>query len=703
MGLKHRGPVNHMSKAPAGNPRMAHRLEQARRGRFIGRRAELALWSAASAAKKPPFTVLHVHGPGGVGKTTLLREFVRMASAAQRTVIALDARNIQPSRPALVQALAEELGSAAADGPGRVSVPPRALVLIDTYERLSALDGWLRDTLLPEWPADVIVILAGREPPALPWRTDLSWAPLTRIIALGNFGPEESAAFLDFRGVPSASRANVLDFTRGHPLALSLVADLLARGRELVFDPSLAPDVVQHLLGLFLETVPVGRRREALDVCAVARVTTEPLLSELLGAEEGGAAFQWLKDQSFVESSGSGVFPHDLVRELLVADARWRDDGRLRRLSGRIYGVLHAQIGEARGPRRQRLQMDALYATRTKPTNVAFFDWRELDDVRVEPAESEDSEWIFDVVDRHEGPASAELARHWWRTQPAAFQVFRGLGEVRFGFLALLDLAEVAASAAARDPAVAAALAFVERHGPVQRGEGVVHLRFWMHAESYQAVTAAINLTAMHVVSHCMTRPGIAWNFVTMADPAFWAAHFEGVNFPRAPEADFAVAGRRFGVFAHEWRLEPPADWMMGAGIPMPFSRTGGDGGGSPNVLTEADVRLAVRGALRDYTRPDALADGPLRLARLSQRAPAERAIALQGLLREAAEALRANPRDMKLYRAVWHTYFEPLATQEAVAERLGLPFSTYRHHLGRAIERIGTWLWNRERATPRT
>ncbi len=76
-----------------------------------------------------------------------------------------------------------------------------------------------------------------------------------------------------------------------------------------------------------------------------------------------------------------------------------------------------------------------------------------------------------------------------------------------------------------------------------------------------------------------------------------------------------------------------------------------------------------------------------------SQAQEQDPATALQSLLREAATALKAHPRDEKLYRAVWLTYFEPLETQEHVAERLGLPFSTYRYHLARGVERIADWL----------
>jgi hypothetical protein len=164
------------------------------------------------------------------------------------------------------------------------------------------------------------------------------------------------------------------------------------------------------------------------------------------------------------------------------------------------------------------------------------------------------------------------------------------------------------------------------------------------------------------------------------------------------PEADFEVDGRRSGVFAHDWRIETPADWMMGARIPMPFARSVDGHAVSAPAVSEVDFRHALRGALRDYTRPDKLADSRLQFARLLkgvQQGPAI-ATAMQRLLGEAAAALKANPRDMKLYRAVWHTYFEPLESQEKVAERLNLPFSTYRRHLGRGVERIATWLLQR-------
>jgi hypothetical protein len=69
----------------------------------------------------------------------------------------------------------------------------------------------------------------------------------------------------------------------------------------------------------------------------------------------------------------------------------------------------------------------------------------------------------------------------------------------------------------------------------------------------------------------------------------------------------------------------------------------------------------------------------------------------LEGLLRAAVDALRQHPRDDKLLRAVERTYLRPAPTQEAAAEVLGLPFSTYRRHLSQGVGRIVAWLWDRE------
>jgi hypothetical protein len=105
-----------------------------------------------------------------------------------------------------------------------------------------------------------------------------------------------------------------------------------------------------------------------------------------------------------------------------------------------------------------------------------------------------------------------------------------------------------------------------------------------------------------------------------------------------------------------------------------------------------------VRDALRHYSRPGALAENPIVRSRLlSESADGNAGSRLQALLREALETLNASPRDQKFYRALLTTYFQPAPSQEAAAERLGLPFNTYRYHLARGTQRLVEWLWHVE------
>jgi TolB-like protein/cytochrome c-type biogenesis protein CcmH/NrfG len=116
-------------------------------------------------------------------------------------------------------------------------------------------------------------------------------------------------------------------------------------------------------------------------------------------------------------------------------------------------------------------------------------------------------------------------------------------------------------------------------------------------------------------------------------------------------------------------------------------------------MLTRSEFNAAVRDALRHYTRTDLLMGNPLlQSRRFAVQAPdTPTPQQLRQALAESAETLFANARDQKLLRVLDLTYFNPAPKQEAAAERLGLPFSTYRRHLTSGVERITEWLWHQE------
>jgi hypothetical protein len=690
--------------------RLADRLAVARHRRFVGRVAELELFRSALAEPEPPFSVLHVYGPGGVGKTALLAEYARLAEEAGVPAVVIDGRNTDPSPAGFFAALGRVMGLQEGASPlDHLFAASRAVVLIDTAEAIVALDTWIREVFLPQLPGQTLVVIAGRNAPAPGWRTDPGWQELVRAVPLRNLRPEESRAYLSARGIPEAKQPAVLDFTHGHPLAMALVADVLAKDpTPATLEAQRHPDIVGALLERLVAQAPSARHRRALAVCAHVRATTEALLAEVLDvadAQDLHEIFEWLRGLSFMEQGPDGVFPHDLAREVLDADLRWRNPEGYRELHRRMLHYVWHKLQGTGGLDQQRAVLEKLYLQRRQPLTRPYYDWQELGSAYSDVATPLDHAAIVELIERYEGEASGRIARYWLQRQPRAFAVFRTAAADLAGFVATLAIHQATPEDLEADPAVRAAWRFAERHGPPRPGEEMVYHRFWSGRQTYQTASSQ-NLIAITANLHWLGNPRLAWCFAAVADAEHWYPLLSYIDLHRAQEADFEVGEHRYGVYVHDWRAVPALAWLELTGEralakdvrpEQPATR-------SPAplvVLSQPDFAEAARRALRDYTRPAALATNPLLRSRLALEKAGQppTAATLRALIGEAAETLRANPRDQKLYRAVHHTYLQPAGTRERAAELLDLPFSTYRHHLAAGTERIIGWLWQRELA----
>jgi len=683
---------------------LADRLDALRDRYFVGRAAEVELFRSAleSDAAEQTVALLFIHGPGGVGKSVLLRQFARFATKRGASPIALDARDLEPSPASVLNALCQTLDIPPSESPfSALARHERPVLLIDTYELLTPLDNWLRELFLPQLPDRALVVLAGRNPPSPAWRADPAWSELMHVVPLRNLTPSDSRTYLNARGLPDPQHAAVLEFTHGHPLALSLLTNLLIDDESRAFRPENAPDTVRALLERFVDRVPSQAHWRALAVCAHARVTTEPLLAAVLDAAEVPHLFAWLRELPFIEQGPRGLFPHDLAREVLDADLRWRDRVAYDDLHLRMRSALMARWRSNPGLDQQSAFFDFLYLARHRRAK-AYYDWASFGHLYAEVATQTDHAEIVGLVRRHEGDESARIATYWLAQQPRAFVVFRETNQAIAGFAAALVLEHVTSDDLTTDPAIAAAWQLVCERGPLRPGERIAYHRFFVGRDAHQDTTIHTMVAAVAYITW-QTTPRLAWSFPALAEPERWQTMFERMRFPRTPEADFVVGGHRFGVFAHDWRTDPFDAWLEEA------SRGGADERiadqpprplAALEVLSQPDFDAAVRKALRDYHRPT-LATNPLLRSRLVfEHAHGDPgASSLKALIAEAAAELRASrgARSEKLYRALACTYLEPAATQELAAERLGLPFNTYRYQLAAAIKHIVDSLWQRE------
>jgi hypothetical protein len=685
---------------PARPPEPAHtslgaRLTAARTRAFVGRTAEVELVRSALVADLPPFSVLWLHGPGGVGKTTLLRRLIEEAEALGAPARLVDCRTVEATPRGFTEALGEQ------------GWPPGVrLLLVDTAEALGGLESWLREEFLPRAPGQALTVVASRREPEPGWAADAAWSEALRVVSVRNLRPDEAQALLRRRQVPEAEVPGVLAFTHGHPLALALVADVVAqrRGDGRPWRVEESPDVVAALLAHLIEELPTGRHRDALDVLTLARVTTENLLRHALPELDPGTApgeerrlFDWLRQLSFVSTSPEGLVPHDTARETLAADLRWRDRRRYTTVHRAVRKPTAARLLDPAGPDRRAAMADLLYLHRFGRIMRDFYDWDALPAAWADRPLPADREQVLAMVERHEGPQAARLAGAWWAAQPRAFTVFRrGAGQVD-GFMALIDVSPQDPGLP-DDPVTAAALGWAARHAPLRPGEHLNIGRWWMDAERYQVPGTTMNLVASVSTPRWVADPGLGLSLVYARDGDFWAPMFSFIDLNPFPAASAEVGGRTYTAFGHDWRTVPPVAWldlMEQRELTEELTVEELTPAVPPLALSQPDFAEAVKHAFRCYPRPELLSRSALVRSRLvgQDRGPD----ALRAVLAEAVRALADDPRGAHLGRLLEVTYVKGAGTQEAAAARLGLPFSTYRRHLAAALECVTGRLWERE------
>jgi len=663
----------------------------------VGRRAERELFAAGLDSDADAWAVLWVHGPGGIGKSTLVRRLAADAQSAGADVTVLDSDELATADAAV--ALGHLAGPQDRDRRVRVA-------FVDSAEALGPGEARLRREVLPELPAGVRVVVAGRLPPGPEWRTDPAWRDRLRIVSLRNLDVADADRFLHQFGIADEARSALVGASHGHPLALSLLADLGARGGDADLATTLAdsPDTVTMLLSRIVDDVPSGAHRDVLEVAAVARVTTEALLRDALEVDRHRARelFDWLRSRPYMTTERDGVAPHDLVRDVLDADLRWRDPDAYAEVFRRVRRHIHLRLETLRGAEQRRAIADEKFVFRNLPSVLSPVDWSSWGDIDPEPARPADRDRIIGLVDQFEGAEGAEIAAQWWERQPDAFRVLREPDGDVLGFIALVTLTDVDPDGLTFDPVAVAALEFADRVAPVRPGEVVTQTRFVIDRDVYQAPSPTLNAVPIVTLQRYLQTPELAWDFLVLFEPDLMNDYFAIADLPRCEGADAVVGGRCYGQFAHDFRRVPVRDWLEGVTDRALAQDPSPPAAAAPEllVLSHDAFTDAVRHALRDLHRPDRLAANPLARSRLvhdHRDGVASPAQAVDDLLRASVDLLTDDPRDEKRHRALERTYLVRAPSQERVAENLGLPFSTYRRHLTEGLEAVVDHLWQRE------
>ncbi|MER5729034.1 ATP-binding protein [Streptomyces sp. NPDC002138] len=663
---------------------VGERLSAARVRSFIGRDNELACFEAALAGDEEAAFAFYVHGPGGIGKSTLLRRLADRARAAGRPLIELDGRFVSRDPAAFERAAGPFLHEAG------------TVLFVDSFEHCQWLESWLWHHFLPRAANDTLVVLGGRRAPQAQWTSDPAWSGLLYVSELGPFSAEQARSLLVAADIRPELRDRVIRFAGGNPLALSLAAAAGSAGcgSEEIWAPS--ADVLRTLLAGLVGEVPTAAHRRALEVAAQAHSTSEELLAAVLPEEEAHPLFSWLRDLPFMESTHRGLHPHDAARETLAADLRWRAPNAFAAMRRRLTDEFLRVLREAPEERVWTVTDELFYLFREGETLSRLRTWSREDEVHDRPLYPADLDAVLRMAAETEGPASAELVRYWARRQPQAFSVYRLVSTGRIvAFTARLALPYPPDPRdLATDPVVAAAWEYADATAPVKPGEHIGVSRFTVYPEQYQVPSRVTDLSSSRAQAEAARAPGRAYGFAVYRDAETWAARVKGTLDDTGARP--RVGAYTYGLFSVDWRDVPVEAWLMKfISAPAEPVRSG------PSPLSRTAFDQAVREALTHWGDAGAFAACALLRTRLAADL-GDPAGELRILMRQTVDDLGRDPRGVRAREALTAGYFSGAPTQEGAARRLGLPYGTYRRHLRQGLDLLCEALWRQELHGPR-
>jgi hypothetical protein len=729
---------------------LAARLEDRDRGRFAGREAELAFIDRCLESD-PPASVVHICGPGGIGKSALLRAAARRARTLGWEVVSVDGRELGPASSAL-EALMR--GGSPRQRKGNRGGP---LILLDSYERMTALDGYLRRDLVPTLPDRALVLIAGRGDPDPGWFSG-GWESLTARLDLRGLEPQDAQELLAAHGLSDERVPAIIDWAGGSPLALSLAADTASADSAWNAETDLqSPEVLRSLIHRLAHAELKDVRMSALCIAAIARNTTPDLLGAVLPRGEGESAYQQLCELTVTEAVGDGVTLHDLVRKALLIDLRLRNQELERYLRRRIIDYLYARAADD-----QPLLIIDMAHLVENPVAKWGFGWEGDTGFRVDSVRDFDADRIERGLRVGQNFEWWNLTSRFFKESPDRVAVVRDLKDNICGYMACVSLA-TAPGFAYRDPLVGPWLAHAREH--LELGESVI----WHAAVDFTGAGKVQAMLGVSGVLRCgAANPRFAYLPIDPAYPGA-VAFAQAIGAVHLAELDVEIGGLSVECYRLDYgeggltaflraqvyselglpAPDPTAPVFLGPGqIPAAGAAATGVAAAGAGVVSSAGVAGAVhepailhpapglsitqtattipaepfmtgavpgaaseppapvsgsepppppvvdlptvREALKNFRVPRDLARSPL----ATGETVAERAESVRQLIRQAArEAFGDNENEKLLYSVLVAGYLEPMRSHEEAANKLLLSRAAYFRRLRTAVERLAEHL----------
>jgi DNA-binding CsgD family transcriptional regulator len=583
--------------------RLADRIAGSAAAAFVGRATERERLTTLLTAEPGP-AVVFLHGPGGIGKSALLAATLDRLAV---TDVRIDGRHIEPTYAGVLGAIGADLdldpgdttsvaGIAAAFADLEVQV-----LALDGYEHLGVIDGWLRNELLPALPAAVRIVLAGRNPPNVAWRTSPGWRRLVGQEALGPLTESDAAELVAGHGLTPELAGKALRFGRGHPLALELAAEAYGRRPGLHLHEGPSPEVVEELVDVLYDGLDPDARRIA-EAASILRRVTEPLLGAVLARDDVADAWRTLRDLPFTSVTPYGLEISPVVQDVTATALELRNPHLTRELRRRAARAALADVARSPG---WEPTADLLHLVQQPVIRNAFVPPAGFQHP-VERATPTDRDAILAIAARFGGPIGEGLVARWWRAHAADVAVHRGpLGEVSaYGIVVELDRIDPSLE---DDPVVARTCADLTRRPLPPGGRGLLNRQALSARRGPDLSPDLAPLLVDITRTYLAMRPRLGRVYVAQQGSTHLVAMMSALGFVAVGEP-FEIGAVPFVLAALEFGPGSVDGWLA-RHVEAETAPAPPPGVAAPAVSTLSPRELAVLAALADGLTNHGLAE----------------------------------------------------------------------------------------------
>jgi tetratricopeptide (TPR) repeat protein len=250
------------------------------------------------------------------------------------------------------------------DDLGKIAEKKRIVLMLDTFEQMTALDDWARD-VAQRLPANVLFVIAGR---ALPnWgRAWSGWMANAQVEELkpmteGVMRELIRRYYATMRGgQPNPAQVDaIIRFARGLPMVVTSAVQLWVKYGVEDFQ-SVKAEIVANLVDRLMEGVP-SVLIPALEAAAIVRWFDQPILRAVTGLADVRDVYNELRRFPFVRTRAEGLALHDAVREIMDENLRAQDSERHCELHERAAAYFEKRLEKATGEEAERHQLERLY------------------------------------------------------------------------------------------------------------------------------------------------------------------------------------------------------------------------------------------------------------------------------------------------------------------------------------------------------